>query len=63
MKNDAYLRVRIGRRDVSYWHKAESAGPQMHVRNLNAIRWALEEHGIEFLDLNGVRLLSRVSHK
>jgi hypothetical protein len=35
----------------------------MHVRNLDAIRWALEEHGIEFLDLNGVRLLPKLSNK
>jgi hypothetical protein len=31
--------------------------PPMHVRNLNAIRRVFEEHGIEFLGLDGVRLL------
>jgi hypothetical protein len=30
----------------------------MQVRNLNAIRQTFEEHGIEFLGLDGVRLLS-----
>ena len=29
----------------------------MQVRNLNAIRRTFEEHGIEFLGLDGVRLL------
>jgi transcriptional regulator with XRE-family HTH domain len=29
----------------------------MQVRNLNAIRRVFEEHGIEFLGLDGVRLL------
>ena len=33
--------------------------PPMHVRNLNAIRQVLEEHGIEFLGLDGVRLLAQ----
>lgn len=32
--------------------------PHMHAQKLNAIRSALEDHGIEFLDSNGVRLLS-----
>ena len=30
--------------------------PKIHARNLNASRLVLEEHGNEFLDLNGVRL-------
>jgi transcriptional regulator with XRE-family HTH domain len=44
-------------------HSAISRGekvdgtPPMQVRNLNAIRTTFEEHGIEFLDLDGVRLL------
>jgi hypothetical protein len=31
----------------------------MHVRNLNAIRQTFEEHGIEFLGRDGVRLLPK----
>jgi hypothetical protein len=31
--------------------------PPMQLRNLNAIRRVFEEHGIEFLGLDGVRLL------
>jgi hypothetical protein len=31
--------------------------PPMHMRNLNAIRRVFEEHGIEFLGLDGVRLV------
>src|SRR5215472_2029362 len=31
--------------------------PPMQVRNLNAIRQVFEEHGIEFLGFDGVRLL------
>jgi transcriptional regulator with XRE-family HTH domain len=33
--------------------------PPMRVRNLNAIRHVFEEHGIEFLGLDGVRLLAQ----
>jgi hypothetical protein len=33
----------------------------MQVRNLNTIRRVFEKHGIEFLELNGVRLLSQSS--
>jgi transcriptional regulator with XRE-family HTH domain len=33
--------------------------PPMQVRNLNAIRQVFEEHGIEFLGLDGVRLLAQ----
>jgi hypothetical protein len=33
----------------------------MQARNLNAIRRTFEEHGIEFLGLDGVRLLPRWS--
>ena len=33
--------------------------PSMQVRNLHAIRQVFEEHGIEFLELDGVRLLAR----
>jgi transcriptional regulator with XRE-family HTH domain len=33
----------------------------MQVRNLNAIRRTFEKHGIEFLGLDGVRLLPRLS--
>ena len=32
--------------------------PPMNVRNLNMIRQVFEEHGIEFLGLDGVRLLA-----
>ena len=32
--------------------------PSMQVRNLHAIRQVFEEHGIEFLGLDGVRLLA-----
>ena len=32
--------------------------PPMQVRNLNAIRQVFEEHGIEFLGFDGVRLLA-----
>ena len=35
--------------------------PPMQLRNFNAIRRTLEEHGIEFLDLDGVRLLPKSS--
>ncbi|HXX08761.1 MAG TPA: helix-turn-helix transcriptional regulator [Pseudolabrys sp.] len=34
--------------------------PQMQARKLSAIRATLEKHGIEFLDANGVRLLSKL---
>ena len=33
--------------------------PRMQVRNLNTIRRVFEEHGIEFLGLDGVRLLAQ----
>ena len=33
--------------------------PPMQVRNLTTIRRVFEEHGIEVLELNGVRLLAR----
>jgi hypothetical protein len=33
--------------------------PPMHVRNLETIRRVFEEHGIEFLGLDGVRLLAQ----
>jgi hypothetical protein len=33
--------------------------PPMQVRNLTTIRRVFEEHGIEFLELDGVRLLAR----
>src|SRR6516225_2037972 len=33
--------------------------PPMQVRNLNTIRRVFEEHGIEFLGLDGVRLQQR----
>ena len=33
--------------------------PPMQVRNLTAIQRVFEEHGIEFLGLDGVRLLSQ----
>ncbi len=35
--------------------------PPMQVRNLNAIRRVLEDHGVEFLGLDGVRLLPGAS--
>ena len=31
--------------------------PPMQARNLNTIRQVFEEHGIEFLELDGVRLI------
>ena len=34
--------------------------PPMQVRNLTTIRRVFEEHGIEFLGLDGVRLLARL---
>ena len=33
--------------------------PPMQMRNLNTIRRVFEEHGIEFLGLDGVRLLAQ----
>ena len=33
--------------------------PSMQARNLNTIRQVFEEHGIEFLGLDGVRLLAQ----
>ena len=33
--------------------------PSMQVRNLHATRQVFEEHGIEFLGLDGVRLLAQ----
>ena len=33
--------------------------PLMQARNLNSIRQVFEEHGIEFLGLDGVRLLAQ----
>ena len=33
----------------------------MQARNLNTIRQVIEEHGIEFLGLDGVRLLAQSS--
>ena len=33
--------------------------PSMQVRNLSTIRQVFEEHGIEFLGLDGVRLLAQ----
>jgi transcriptional regulator with XRE-family HTH domain len=33
--------------------------PPMQVRNLSTIRQVFEEHGIEFLGLDGVRLLAQ----
>ena len=35
--------------------------PPMRVRNLNRIRRVFEKHGIEFLGLDGVRLLAQSS--
>jgi hypothetical protein len=36
-----------------------SGSPQMHAQKLAAIRATFEQHGIELLDSNGVRLVSR----
>ena len=35
--------------------------PPMQARNLNAIRQVFEEHGIEFLGFDGVRLLHQIN--
>jgi hypothetical protein len=49
-------RCRISRSAISRGEKFDGT-PPMHVRNLDAIRRTFEEHGIEFLGLDGVRLL------
>jgi transcriptional regulator with XRE-family HTH domain len=47
---------------ISRGEKADGI-PPMHERNFNAIRTIFEEHGIEFLGVDGVRLLPRISKK
>jgi hypothetical protein len=48
---------RVSRSAIARGEKFDSAFP-MQVRNLEAIWRTFEEHGIEFLGLDGVRLLS-----
>ena len=47
---------RVSRSAITRGEKVDGA-PPMQVRKLEAIRRAFEEHGIEFLGLDGVRLL------
>jgi len=47
---------RVSRSAIARGERVDGALP-MHVRNLDAIRRAFEEHGIEFLGIDGVRLL------
>jgi len=48
---------RVSRSAIARGAKVDGP-PPMQVRNLDAIRRAFEEHGIEFLGIDGVRLLS-----
>jgi hypothetical protein len=47
---------RVSRPAIARGEKVDGA-LSMQARNLDAIRRAFEEHGIEFLGLDGVRLL------
>jgi transcriptional regulator with XRE-family HTH domain len=47
---------RVSRSAIARGEKVDGA-LSMQARNLDAIRRAFEEHGIEFLGLDGVRLL------
>jgi hypothetical protein len=47
---------RVSRSAIARGEKVDGA-LTMQARNLEAIRQAFEEHGIEFLGLDGVRLL------
>jgi len=49
-------RCRISRSAIARNERVNGT-PPMQVRNLDTIRRVFEEHGIEFLGLNGVRLL------
>jgi hypothetical protein len=52
-------RCRVSHSAISRCEKVDDT-PPMQERNLNAIKRTLEEHGIDFLGLNGVRLRPRV---
>jgi hypothetical protein len=52
---ELFDRCRVSQSAISQCEKVDDT-PKIHARNLNASRLVLEEHGIEFLDLNGVRL-------
>ena len=52
-------RCRVSRSAISRGERVDGA-LAMQVRNLNAIRRTFEQHGIEFLGLDGVRLLPRL---
>jgi len=53
---DLSAQCRVSLSAIVRGEKVDGA-PPMQVRNLEAIRRAFEEHGIEFLGLDGVRLL------
>jgi hypothetical protein len=53
---DLSAQCRVSRSAITRGEKADRP-PPMQVRNLDAIRRTFEEHGIEFLGLDGVRLL------
>ena len=53
-------RCRVSRSAISRSERVDGT-LAMQMRNLNAIRRTFEEHGIEFLGLDGVRLLPRSS--
>ena len=53
-------RCRVSRSAISRGERVDGT-LVMQARNLNAIRRTFEEHGIEFLGLDGVRLLPRSS--
>jgi transcriptional regulator with XRE-family HTH domain len=57
---DLSYRCRVSRSAISRGERVDGT-LAMQVRNLNAIRRTFEEHGIEFLGLDGVRLLPRSS--
>ena len=54
---DLSAQCRVSRSAIARGEKVHGA-PPMQARNLDAIRRAFEEHGIEFLGIDGVRLLS-----
>jgi transcriptional regulator with XRE-family HTH domain len=55
-------RCRVSQSAISRGEKVDDT-PPMQPRNLNAIRRTLEEHGVEFLSLDGVRLLPKSSNE
>jgi transcriptional regulator with XRE-family HTH domain len=55
-------RCRVSHSAISRCEKVDDT-PPMQERNLEAIKRTLEEHGIEFLDFNGVRLLPKSSNE